>query len=391
MSQTKHIRTSAMSEEVKLSKKRSLDDDDHDKDDNGCKALTKKLKPATTENQDATQILTIDVGGIIFKMARSTILSEDWVLSKSMQHNWKRDQDVPFYDADPTIFNAILFALRTQTPFQPPKNIPVEAITQQLMFWGLKWWEARSLLFKTGSFYGMDQYIYDRLRQYLTVECLDSKEKSLEMPSFVVIEDNLHPAHALVYEGKAPSVGTACVDWPDDVYPSDEWTIEKWITKSNWCTDDDRYIDALMRENKCTTLDALSKTAVAQEELVKSRIEMIQQYFKIWKASNKHIQSYYANIRYDLVSARFQTRFFSVLKSYGIQCTVVPDIIRDIRYAYGTSKILLPGWMFPTQPDFGSDSNSLVLMFGDQWMKHAAKDCVNVKVTRFQFSPLQSV
>ena len=119
--------------------KRSLAADEKEE---GTQKHTKRSCARSTSD-----VVTINVGGKRFQTCVSTLTSheKDWMLAKAFSGTWS-PTDAHFYDADSRVFESILLALRTQTKFVPPENVPSAAVEQQLTFWGLDWFAYRHTL-----------------------------------------------------------------------------------------------------------------------------------------------------------------------------------------------------------------------------------------------------
>lgn len=364
-------------EQTSTSKKRPIEAGALDvEDESACK----RHKSASQEEKQGKSVFTIDVGGKLFKMSVATILTENWMLSRAITGSWKTDETIPFYDADPTIFKAILFALRTQTRFQPPKSIPRAAIMQQLAFWGLNWWEAGEIIYGKPS---MQNYILERLHQYMTKEALNFKNIIADLPRFMVF-DKSHAADKLI------TFGAKCdeLSWPHDVFPAYDFKEEDWLKTWKWTTDDDREIGNLLMDTKCTTLDELLRTDVGKEQEVKSTIEALQNDFAVCKKNNKFIAERYFSTRSCLLNTQFQKVFCKVATSYGISCKITTEHIDNMRDENHYCEILVPSWLFPTQPDYDTHEKELVINFGKPWQKHPLSECSNLAVIRYEFSLL---
>jgi hypothetical protein len=98
--------------------------------------------------EDIHNMTTLTVGGQEFRASKMTLLKEsDWLLAKSFTFAGGIGPTQSHeFDADPVIFDAILLALRTNTPFRRPKNRTSPEVIQQLQFWGLSRWCGSSLV-----------------------------------------------------------------------------------------------------------------------------------------------------------------------------------------------------------------------------------------------------
>jgi hypothetical protein len=92
-----------------------------------------------------TDVVQLNVGGTRFTTTKTTLRHEQhWVLGSLAQ--WNVDGEM-FFDANPVVFTWILQRLRSQIalPWRH-STIPAEFVHQQLSFWCLGWWDARTKL-----------------------------------------------------------------------------------------------------------------------------------------------------------------------------------------------------------------------------------------------------
>jgi hypothetical protein len=311
-----------------------------------------------------TRAISLNIGGTVFQTTISTLASvSPWVLSQATTSDWTESRQAPpFYDADPTVFSAILLALRTKTPFQPPALLPMDAIAQQLQFWGLPWFECRDSLIRHKD---RDSFAYfiDRFHTFIKEEgkpsagwvrsgkAHDNALESIILSPHFADDENVEKSQRETWKHVVGGTECTLVEWPGDVYPSKTFTAERHYKDCNtwFCEQSGKEmpIGKAMQEAKCATFEDLLRHPAGQDADVKQTVQEMLIPFQARKEQNRAFQSRFISLHHCLRLPEYQQQLQRVAQGYGFRCDVKVEQ-RDchIRRVGSSDWIKFPHWVF---------------------------------------------